>query len=75
MKTAYRRTKKARSEETSVLSKYFAEIRGFPLLTRQEERQLARDIQAGSRDALNELVAEGRVIDRDGRYQLASRYP
>lgn len=41
---------------SSVLSQYFAEIRDYPLLTREEEHSLARDIQAGSRDALDQLV-------------------
>ncbi|MHC4138183.1 MAG: sigma-70 family RNA polymerase sigma factor [Planctomycetota bacterium] len=41
---------------SSVLSQYFSEIREFPLLTRAEEKGLARDIQAGSRDALEQLV-------------------
>jgi RNA polymerase primary sigma factor len=40
----------------SVLSQYFAEIRDYPLLTREEEHELARDIQAGSREALDQLV-------------------
>jgi RNA polymerase primary sigma factor len=40
----------------SVLSHYFAEIRDFPLLTKEEEQSLARDIQAGSEEALHELV-------------------
>jgi len=42
--------------KSSVLSQYFSEIREYPLLTRAEERDLARDIQAGSRDALDQLV-------------------
>ena len=41
---------------SSVLSQYFAEIRDFPLLTREEEHQIARDIQAGSQDARDQLV-------------------
>jgi RNA polymerase sigma factor (sigma-70 family) len=40
----------------SVLSQYFAEIRDYPLLTREEEQDLARDIRAGSRAALEQLV-------------------
>jgi RNA polymerase primary sigma factor len=42
--------------ESTVLSQYFSEIREFPLLTKDEEKSLARDIQKGSREALNELV-------------------
>jgi len=45
-----------RKAQTSVLSQYFTEIREFPLLTKEEEKNLARDIQNGSREALNELV-------------------
>ena len=40
----------------SVLSHYFAEIRDYPLLTKEEEQSLARDIQAGDAAALHELV-------------------
>jgi RNA polymerase primary sigma factor len=47
---------KAQSSKGSVLSQYFAEIRDYPLLTREEEHDLARDIQAGSREALDQLV-------------------
>ena len=45
-----------RNSKDSILSLYFAEIRGYQMLTKEEEQSLARDIQAGSRDALNELV-------------------
>jgi len=45
-----------RQSKSTVLSQYFAEIRDFPLLTKDEERQLARDIREGKQDALNELV-------------------
>jgi RNA polymerase primary sigma factor len=45
-----------RDSKPSVLSQYFSEIRDFPLLTKEEEKELARDIQKGSREALNELV-------------------
>jgi len=40
----------------SVLSKYFSEIRQYPLLSKEEEKDLARDIRKGSRSAINELV-------------------
>jgi len=42
--------------KTSILSQYFTEIRHYPLLTRQEERNLARDIQRGKTEALEDLV-------------------
>jgi RNA polymerase primary sigma factor len=48
--------RKEQSPKSSVLSQYFSEIRDYPLLTRDEERDLARDIQAGSREALEQLV-------------------
>jgi len=47
---------KAQAAHSSVLSQYFTEIRDFPLLTREEEHDLARDIQAGDRGALDQLV-------------------
>jgi len=43
-------------EKDSILSQYFSEIRRFPLLTKEEERNLARDIQRGRVEAVNELV-------------------
>jgi RNA polymerase primary sigma factor len=46
----------AQPTKSSVLSQYFSEIRDYPLLTREEEHDLARDIQAGSREALDQLV-------------------
>ena len=47
---------RADNTRSSVLSQYFAEIREFPLLTKEEEQCLAREIQRGDREALNELV-------------------
>jgi len=44
------------NDRKSLLSHYFSEIRDFPLLTKEEEKDLARDIQEGKREALNELV-------------------
>jgi RNA polymerase primary sigma factor len=43
-------------QKDTVLSLYFAEIREYQMLTKEEEQSLARDIQAGSHEALNELV-------------------
>jgi RNA polymerase primary sigma factor len=40
----------------SVLSQYFSEIREYPLLTKEEEQHLAREIQRGDRQALDDLV-------------------
>src|SRR6202008_66981 len=44
------------NDRGSVLSRYFAEIREYPLLTKEEEMSLAIDVKAGKREALNELV-------------------
>lgn len=46
---------KARARD-SVLSQYFTEIRQYPLLSKEQEQGLARDIQKGSRQAVNDLV-------------------
>ncbi len=46
----------AHDSKGTVLSQYFSEIREYPLLTKDEEKHLARDIQRGDREALNELV-------------------
>ena len=43
-------------DRSSVLSRYFAEIREYPLLTKEEEMSLARNVKLGRRDALNELI-------------------
>jgi RNA polymerase primary sigma factor len=43
-------------QKGTILSRYFSEIRDFPLLTKQEEQQLARDLQNGRKEAVNELV-------------------
>ena len=46
----------ARSLERSSLDVYLDEIRRYPLLTREEEVDLARRIQAGDRVAREKLV-------------------
>ena len=51
-----KRTTWKRQEKSSLLSRYFSEIRGFPLLTKEEEKQLARDLRNGRSEAVNELV-------------------
>ncbi len=51
----------ARSRERSnVVSRYFSEIRGFPLLSREEERKLARAISSSLRD--DSLAREAELI-------------
>ncbi len=46
----------AQNDRSSVLSRYFAEIREYPLLTKEEEMSLARHVKQGRKDALNELI-------------------
>jgi len=43
-------------ERSSVLSRYFAEIREYRLLSKEQEQTLARSVKRGSREALNELI-------------------
>ncbi|HJQ99976.1 MAG TPA: RNA polymerase sigma factor RpoD/SigA [Candidatus Polarisedimenticolaceae bacterium] len=43
-------------ERSSVLSRYFSEIREYPLLTKDEELVLAEGVKRGDRGALNELI-------------------
>jgi RNA polymerase primary sigma factor len=43
-------------DRSSLLSRYFAEIRDYPLLTKDEEMSLARSVKLGRREALNELI-------------------
>lgn len=43
--------------ERSVLSRYFTEIREYPLLTKDQERDLAERVQAGDKRAFDNLVA------------------
>ena len=45
-----------REDKSNSLSRYFAEIRNFPLLTKEEEKQLALELQNGRHEAINELV-------------------
>lgn len=42
--------------DSDSLSRYFEEIGHYPLLTREQEADLSRRIQAGDQDALNRLV-------------------
>jgi len=44
------------NDRSSILSRYFAEIREYPLLTKDEEMKLARRVKKGKRTALNELI-------------------
>ncbi|HEY9514955.1 MAG TPA: RNA polymerase sigma factor RpoD/SigA [Gemmatimonadaceae bacterium] len=47
----------SRSEsDRDILDQYFAEVSRYPLLTADEEKALARRVQAGDQDAMEELV-------------------
>ncbi len=43
--------------DKTVLSRYFTEIRAYPLLTKEQEQQLARRVQQGDKEAFEHLVA------------------
>jgi len=43
-------------DRTTILSRYFAEIRHYPLLTKEQEQSLAGRVRRGCGDALHELV-------------------
>ena len=47
---------RSREQKTCSLSQYFSEIRHYPLLSKEREKSLARDIQKGRSEAVNELV-------------------
>ena len=49
-------TESASSDRNSVLSRYFAEIREYPLLTKEEEMRLAKKVKSGRQEALHELI-------------------
>jgi len=43
-------------ERSTLLSRYFSEIREYRLLTKKQEQGLARNVKKGCRDSLDELV-------------------
>ncbi len=43
-------------DRSSLLTRYFAEIREYPLLSKEQERMLAREVKRGDQKALHELV-------------------
>ena len=45
------------NSDRSVLSRYFSEIRAYPLLTKEQEQQLAHRVRTGDKDACEHLVA------------------
>lgn len=47
---------KKKNQEEKLLEIYFEEISKFPLLTAEEEKELAREIKKGDRNALKKLI-------------------
>lgn len=45
-----------RGSADGILNRYFADIRGYPWLTREQEGVLAREAQAGRSESLNRLI-------------------
>ncbi len=45
-----------RKERSTLLSRYFSDIREYPLLTKEEEQGLARNVRKGCRESLHGLV-------------------
>ncbi len=43
-------------ERSTLLSRYFSDIRAYPLLTKEQEQGLAKNVKNGCRDSLHELV-------------------
>jgi len=43
-------------DRNTVLSRYFSEIRAYPLLSKEQEQSLARNVKKGCRDSLHELI-------------------
>jgi len=44
------------NERSSLLARYFSEIRNYPLLSKEQEQDLAGRVRKGSRAALHELI-------------------
>ena len=44
------------NDRSSVLSRYFSEIRDYPLLSKEQEQVLARNVKKGCQSSLHELV-------------------
>ena len=45
-----------RNDRGTLLSRYFSEIRNYPLLTKEEELVLAENVRNGCKASLNELI-------------------
>jgi RNA polymerase primary sigma factor len=46
----------SQNDRGSVLSRYFSEIRDYPLLSKEQEQVLAKNIKKGCRNSLHELI-------------------
>jgi RNA polymerase primary sigma factor len=46
----------SKNDRNSLLSRYFSEIRDYPLLTKEQEQDLAQNVKNGCHDSLNELI-------------------
>ena len=46
----------SQNERGSLLSRYFSEIRDYPLLTKEQEQTLADNVKNGCTSSLNELI-------------------
>jgi len=44
------------NDKSSILSRYFSEIREYPLLSKEEEMSLAKEIKVGGKKSLNDLI-------------------
>ena len=44
------------NDRSSILSRYFSEIREYPLLSKEEEVSLAKEIKVGGKKSLNDLI-------------------
>ncbi len=52
-----KRESQASAADRTVLSRYFTDIREYPLLTKEQEQQLAHRVQRGDPEAFEKLVA------------------
>lgn len=50
------RTESGHNDRSSLLSRYFSEIRDYRLLSKEEEQRLATKVKKGCKDSLNELI-------------------
>ncbi len=56
-KRAPARSTRTENSDKTILSRYFTDIREYPLLTKEQEQQLAHRVQRGDKAAFEKLVA------------------